>query len=194
VNGSLEARLARPITMMGRARSRASAYHPAVDVVVRALEALDATACDAIVLGLPYHFGDEGGRRDCAAAVRSQRGLVAEDGGDVVGFVTLEPRFEDALEITWMAVRVDRRGQGIGRTLIERVAADAVDEGRTFLLTLTVSPNDEPDDVPDGYQATRAFYRSNGFVFARDFAGYWTGDLPVLMIRVLGSAGSAGRR
>ena len=40
---------------------------------VRPLTAADAEACDAIVLSLPYHFGDEAGRADCAAAARSFR-------------------------------------------------------------------------------------------------------------------------
>jgi ribosomal protein S18 acetylase RimI-like enzyme len=156
-----------------------------VSVIVRPLEQRDARACDEIVVGLPYHFGSEIGRRECSAAVRSQRGLVAEDDGRIVGFLTLHPRFEDALEITWMAVRADRRRQGIGRALIDRVVSDAAAEGRWLLLVLTVSPNDEPDEIEGGYQATRAFYRSNGFVYARDFAGYWPGDIPVLLIRVL---------
>lgn len=157
---------------------------------IRALGGGDAEACDEIVLGLSYHFGSEIGRRECAAAVRSQRGLVAVDDGRVVGFLTLRPWFDDALEITWMAVRVDRRGQGIGRLLVDAVVSDARREDRRLLLVLTVSPNDEPDDVPDGYEATRAFYRSNGFVFARDFGGLWPGEIPVLMIRVLDPPGS----
>ena len=50
---------------------------------------------------------------------------------------------------------------------------------------LTVSPSDGPDEIPDGYQATRAFYEANGFVLARDLAGYWESDIPVLMVRAL---------
>jgi GNAT superfamily N-acetyltransferase len=152
----------------------------------RYLEERDAPACDEIVLGLTYHFGDEQGRRDCAAAVRFQRGLVAEDGDRVVAFLTFEPRYDDAWEITWMAVRGERRGHGIGRALLDRLAVDAVAAGKSFLLVLTLSPT-EPDEIPDGYQATRAFYRSNGFVLARDFPGYWPGDVPVLLIRALGA-------
>jgi ribosomal protein S18 acetylase RimI-like enzyme len=157
-----------------------------VRVAIRPLEPADAEACDAIVLGLPYHFGDETGRRECAAAVRSQRGLVAEDADGVVGFLTVESRFEAAAEITWMAVRNDRRRRGIGRMLVERAAAGAVAEGRRLLLVLTVSPTDGPDEIADGYQATRAFYEANGFVLVRDLPGYWPGgDTPVLMVRTL---------
>ncbi|MGZ8606802.1 MAG: GNAT family N-acetyltransferase [Actinomycetota bacterium] len=154
-------------------------------LALRQLAVSDGEACDAIIATLPYHFGDEEGQRQCAAAVRSQQGLVAEDDGEVVGFVTLEPRFDGCVEVTWMAVRADRRRMGVGRALLDRVAADVRAKGRQFLLVLTVSPSDGPDEIPDGYQATRAFYEANGFVLARDFPGYWKSDTPVLMVRPL---------
>jgi len=156
-----------------------------VTVVIRQLTLSDGEACDGIVATLPYHFGNEEGRRECAGAVRSQRGLVAEDDGEVVGFVTLAPRFDECVEITWMAVRADRRRMGVGRALLDRVATDIRSEGRRFLLALTVSPSDGADEIPDGYQATRAFYETNGFILARDFPGYWESDTPVLMVRPL---------
>jgi hypothetical protein len=69
---------------------------------------------------------------------------------------------------------------------MDRLASELRAEGRRLLLVLTVSPSDPPDDIEDGYQATRAFYAANGFVLARDFAGYWgRHDLPVLMVRTL---------
>jgi hypothetical protein len=58
-------------------------------------------------------------------------------------------------------------------------------EGRRHLLVLTVSPSDTSPEPLDGYQATRAFYRSIGFVYLRDFPGYWSWDLPVLLVRTL---------
>ena len=110
---------------------------------------------------------------------------MAEGDGEVVGFLTVEPRFDDCAEITWMAVRADQRRKGVGRMLLDRLAADTLAARRRVLLVLTVSPSDGPDEIPDGYQATRAFYEANGFVLARDFAGYWESDTPVLMVRAL---------
>jgi GNAT superfamily N-acetyltransferase len=156
-----------------------------VDVTVRPLILGDAEACDAIVRSLPYHFGDEDGLEQCRVAVRSQDGLVALEDGVVIGFLTYEPRFAMVAEITWMAVRADRRRRGVGHRLMERFADEMRAAGRRLLLVLTVSPSDGPDDVPDGYQATRAFYARNGFVLARDIPGLWTSDTPVLMIRTL---------
>ncbi|MEP6477313.1 MAG: GNAT family N-acetyltransferase [Actinomycetota bacterium] len=93
-------------------------------ISLRPLTLADADACDAIMVGLPYHFGHEEGRSDCAAAVRTQRGLVAELDGEVLGFLTFRTWFEDAAEITWMAVRAAHRNAGVGRSLMDRLAAD----------------------------------------------------------------------
>lgn len=151
---------------------------------VRSLEPDDAAACDAIVAGLPYHFGQEQGRRDCAAAVRRDPGLVAVEGREVVGFLTYVHRFDEAAEITWMAVRTDRRRRGIGHALIDRLVDELEAAGRRTLLVLTVSPSDPGSEPADGYQSTRAFYRSAGFVLARDLPREWDGgDTAVLLVR-----------
>lgn len=152
---------------------------------VRPLAAADAEACDVIVAGLPYHFGIEEGRRACAAAVRRAAGLVAVEDGDVVGFLTYEERFDEAAEITWMAVRADKRRRGIGHALIDRLVEELRAEGRRVLLVLTVSPSDPGPEPDDGYGATRAFYRSAGFVLGRDLRGEWDSDTAVVMVRTL---------
>jgi len=155
-------------------------------VEVRPLGADDAAACDAIIAGLPYHFGIEQGRRDCAAAVRRDPGLVAIEGGEIVGFLTYVARFDEAAEITWMAVRADRRRGGIGHALIDRLTAEFAAAGRRILLVLTVSPSDPGPEPDDGYQSTRAFYRSVGFVLGRDLKNEWDGgDTAVVLVKSL---------
>jgi ribosomal protein S18 acetylase RimI-like enzyme len=103
----------------------------------------------------------------------------------VVGFLTYAHRFDEAAEITWMAVRADRRRRGIGHALIDELSRRLVEEGRRVLLVLTVSPSDPGDEPEDGYQSTRAFYRSTGFVLGRDLRGEWDSDTAVLMVRAL---------
>ena len=146
-----------------------------------------AEACDAIVEGLPYHFGNVDGLRACARAVREEDGLVALDGADAVGFLTFVRRFDVAAEITWMAVRADRRGGGVGTALVERFARIMAHEGRRLLLVLTLSTSEpEPDAPPGGgYAATRAFYASVGFAPVRDLPGLWPDDVAVLLVRAL---------
>ncbi|MGI8616811.1 MAG: GNAT family N-acetyltransferase [Actinomycetota bacterium] len=155
------------------------------EVRIRALRPEHADACDGIVRGLPYHFPNEDGRRDCAAAVRDDAGLVAVEDGEVVGFLTHVPRFDEAAEITWMAVRADRRRRGIGHAMIDRLVEQLTAEGRRILLVLTVSPSDPGPEPDDGYGSTRAFYRSAGFVLGRDLRGEWDADTAVVMVRPL---------
>lgn len=154
-------------------------------VGIRSLRPEDANACDGIIAGLPYHFAHEQGRRDCAAAVRRDAGLVAIEDAEVVGFLTYAYRFDEAAEITWMAVRADRRFRGIGNALIDRLSEQLAAEGRRVLLVLTVWPSDPGEEPDDGYQSTRAFYRSTGFVLGRDLRGEWDADTAVLMVRAL---------
>jgi ribosomal protein S18 acetylase RimI-like enzyme len=155
-------------------------------VRIRPLGPADADACDRIIAGLPYHFALEQGRRECAAAVRRDPGLVAED-SEVVGFLTYVYRFDEAAEITWMAVRADRRRQGVGHALVDRLAEELEADGRRLLLVLTVSPSDEGPEPDDGYASTRAFYRSVRFALGRDLPREWDGDTAVLMVRTLGT-------
>jgi len=153
--------------------------------LIRPLASADADACDRIIASLPYHFAHEQGRRDCADAVRRDTGLVAVEDDEVVGFLTYVPRFDEAAEITWMAVRNDRRRRGVGHALIEELSERLRAEGTRILVALTVSPSDPDPEPDDGYQSTRAFYRSTGFVLARDLRNEWESDTAVVMVRPL---------
>jgi GNAT superfamily N-acetyltransferase len=130
--------------------------------MIRALDpAFDADACDAIVHGLPAWFGDAAGIAGCALAVRTQAGLVATEGERMVGFLTYEPRPGSDWEITWMAVRADRRGAGIGTALVDALV-DRLPDATRSLLVKTLSDRDG-DPGPE-YAQTRAFYLARGFM------------------------------
>jgi predicted N-acetyltransferase YhbS len=110
--------------------------------------------------GSPGGFGVAAGVERCARAVRTQAGFVAVDGDEVVGFVTVEPLPRHDWEITWMAVRADRRGGGIGTELVERLIA-SLPHDTASLVVKTVSDRD--GDPGAEYRATRAFYLARGF-------------------------------
>lgn len=152
---------------------------------VRSLQLDDAQACDKIVLSLPWHFGQEDGRRDCAYAVRNQNGLVAELSGPVVGFLTFQQQFDAAAEITCLAVHNFHRRNGIGHSLIEATHSLLAGQGVTVVCALTVSPNDSDGSRADGYGATRRFYQSCGYVLTKEFADLWPGNKAVLMTKHL---------
>jgi GNAT superfamily N-acetyltransferase len=152
---------------------------------VRPLDAADAGACDAIVASLPYHFGLDAGRAECARAVREQDGLGAIVGGAIAGFLTWRAWYGDAREITWMAVHAELRGTGVGRALLDHLAAEAASTHR-YLLVTTLSESVPEPGVDDGYERTRRFYRRNGFAPVWEPAGWWDcTNQAVLMLRPL---------
>ncbi len=121
----------------------------------------DAIACDAIIASLPGWFGLEEGIAECAAAVRSQPGLVAEMDGSVVGFLTVARPYPTTPEISWLAVRARDRRRGIGRALIDAISERCRADGDRILLVKTLSDREDPG--PE-YAETRAFYLALGFV------------------------------
>jgi GNAT superfamily N-acetyltransferase len=147
-------------------------------VIVRELQAADASACDVVLATLPDFFGLQSGIDACAVAVRSEPGFVAEDGGAIVGFLTVEHPFAGCAEISWMAVHRDRRAAGIGTALVERLVEHERAAGTRLLLVMTSGDADE-------YIPTRAFYQARGFLPAKTFPGWWEGDLPLLLVRPL---------
>jgi GNAT superfamily N-acetyltransferase len=130
--------------------------------VIRPLDAdADPVACDGIIGSLPDWFGVEEGIRECAAAVRSQPGFVAELDGSVNGFLTLARPYPRTPEISWLAVHARDRRCGIGRALIEATSEHLRSRGDRLLLVKTLS--DRIDPGPE-YAETRAFYLAMGFV------------------------------
>jgi ribosomal protein S18 acetylase RimI-like enzyme len=154
-------------------------------VVIRALTPADAEACDAVILSLPYHFGNAAGRAECARAVREDDGLVAERAGRVVGFLIVKRHYARAAEISWLAVEDGQRGQGVGSALVEQLCATLRAEGRQLLLVMTLSDSYDESAVEDSYARTRAFYRRLGFIEAREFADLWPGNPALLFVKVL---------
>ncbi len=152
---------------------------------IRPLTAADAGACDEIIASLPYHFGLEAGRADCARAVREQDGLAGIVADEVAGFLIWRQWYGGTREITWMAVHARMRGTGIGRALIDRLAADSAPDHR-YLVVATLSESVPEPGVADGYARTRRFYARNGFVPVWEPAGWWDGtNQAVLMVRSL---------
>jgi amino-acid N-acetyltransferase len=92
--------------------------------------------------------------------------LVAEDGGQLIAAVGLEPYSGNGL-LRSLVVRVDRRGGGVGRALIERAleAARAQRLQAVYLLTQTAPEYFRKfgffgyprADAPDGVQRSPEF-------------------------------------
>jgi GNAT superfamily N-acetyltransferase len=167
----------------GVAASRRADASRIVTSVIRPLDpATDADACDAIVRGLPDWFGMEEGIEQARTAVRSHDGLVAVDeNDDLVGFLTWSRPRPASAEITWMAVRADRRRHGHGRALIEGLTERLVAEGTGLVFVKTLSDT-EPYEP---YAETRRFYDSMGFQPALDLDLWGPQNPALLYVRVL---------
>lgn len=112
-----------------------------------------------VAKALRTHFDDDAMER-MPEDLRSQDLHVAEnDDGVVVGFIAVRVDSGGEAEITWMGVRPDLRGQGIGTALLSATVEDLLEKGVERLTVRTLA--DTVDYEP--YEATRAFYRSRGF-------------------------------
>jgi GNAT superfamily N-acetyltransferase len=157
-------------------------------IEVRELSVEDAAACDDVIASLPYWFGDPVGVRDCAEAVRSERGFVAVVDDAVAGFLTLHSHFEGSAEITWMAVHAEHRRRGLGRVLVDAAVAGCASEGLGMLFVMTLGPSvlEPPESSGDNYDGTRAFYRRMGFVALRELGlREWNDSHALLLARAV---------
>ena len=91
-------------------------------------------------------YAEELGMRD------TRHYLVAVDGDEVVGYAGLIAYPEEA-HVATIGVATARQGEGIGRTLLDALLAEA--DRRCPVVLLEVRADDE---------ATQAFYRRRGFV------------------------------
>lgn len=145
---------------------------------IEPLSAEHAAACEAIARGLPDWFGMESGLLQMRADLQTDSGLVAMAGDTVHGFLTLRRHYPETWEITWLAVERERRGQGIGRRLIEAAITGCRAAGAGFLLVKTLA---DTDPSPE-YAETRAFYRAMGFAPLTMLPDLWDPENPCLLM------------
>lgn len=88
--------------------------------------------------------------------------LVAEDGGEVIGYALYSVLFEDA-EIQSLAVAPRHRRCGAGRGMLERLVADAKIAGAEAIFL----------EVRESNEAAIALYRAFGFAEVRRIRSYY---------------------
>jgi N-acetylglutamate synthase-like GNAT family acetyltransferase len=133
--------------------------------------------------GLPDFFSYEPGLADCAKAVRTQDGWVAEGSGNVVGFATWERRTAETAEVTWMAVAREQRHNGVGTAIIEALCGDLRSRGYKLALAMT-SARPKNKTIEDTYGPTRTFWSARGFLPLIEL-DIWETDVALLQVRAL---------
>jgi GNAT superfamily N-acetyltransferase len=127
---------------------------------VRRLAAGEAPALAAIVRGLPEYFTDDvPGKVEHDAD--SHEAWVITDDGTITGFAIAARKSPGGAEILWIAVDAPRRGQGHGTRLLNNVMDDLAETGVSVVTVKTLDSS--AGYAP--YEATRAFYEHNGFVY-----------------------------
>ena len=127
---------------------------------VRRVAAGEAPALAAVVRGLPEYFTDDvPGKVEHDAD--SHEAWVITDDGTITGFVIAARKSPGGAEILWIAVDAPRRGQGHGTRLLNNVMDDLAQTGVSVVTVKTLDSS--AGYAP--YEATRAFYEHNGFVY-----------------------------
>ncbi len=128
-------------------------------MIIKPIETeIERRACLEIAKALPEWF-NEAGLRAMERDLRGEKTFIAVEDGHVLGFVTLKPVSDKALEILWMAVRRELRGKGVGSRLLGFIDEWAGKKGFGVLVVKTSG-----DLTYKPYNETRWFYEKRGFV------------------------------
>ena len=134
--------------------------------------------CETILASLPEWFGIAESNAAYARAAEEGPAWLALDGDEAVGLMILR-RHPDAAAENWLlAVRRERRGDGVGRRLIAAAVEWAAGDGAAYLLVKTLGPS-HPSEP---YAETRAFYRAMGFEPLEELTEIWGEENPCLLM------------
>jgi predicted N-acetyltransferase YhbS len=147
-------------------------------ISIRPLRSDDIPQCEAILRDLSEWFGHEAAVLQLVDDMARLPGLVAEEDGEVFGFVVLHGQTAEASELHVLAVRRDWHRQGIGRALLKEAEADLTARGVELLEVKTLGPSsDDPN-----YAKTRAFYAAMGFLPLEETSAFWGQEQPALIM------------
>ncbi len=161
----------------------ASIVKKAASLHIRAATENKASIVQGILSDLPKWFGIPASIAAYAQEVEvlPMLACVAPD-GMAIGFLSLKPTSEFAVEVYVMGIKESWHRMGIGRALITAAKEHAARKGARFLTLKTIAAS-KPDE---NYAATRAFYESVGFLPVEEFPTLWGSSNPCLfMIQLL---------
>jgi GNAT superfamily N-acetyltransferase len=137
---------------------------------------------ERILRALPEWFGMEDALLGYVDDASHLPNFIARIDDEVVGVCLVRRHNPVAAEIELLAVPRERHRQGIGRRLIERVAADLAADGVVLVQVKTFGPSGESEE----YERTRAFYAALGFLPLEERTDIWGPENPCLIsVKVL---------
>jgi GNAT superfamily N-acetyltransferase len=133
--------------------------------------------CERVLRDLPDWFGFE---EATAAFIRDVSALPTFAVGDEA-FLSVKQHTARAAEVYVMGVRRARHGRGLGTALLATAEDYLRARGVEYLQVKTLGPS-YPDE---GYERTRRFYESRGFVALEEILGLWEHNPCLLMVKRL---------
>jgi ribosomal protein S18 acetylase RimI-like enzyme len=134
--------------------------------------------CMPILRALPAWFGIEPALIHYSAEIDHLPTLLAYDGGEAIGFISLKQHTPYAAEIYVMGILTQYHRMGIGRALIHQCQEWLKQRAVEYLQVKTLGSS-QPDE---SYARTRAFYAAVGFRPLEEFKQIWDEDNPCLIM------------
>jgi len=131
-----------------------------------------------ILRALPEWFGIEASTLQYIEDADTMPTMLAKDGDDVIGFITIRKHFPETAEMHCLGILPEYHRAGIGRQLVKSVELYLKKKGMQFLQVKTVSE----DRTCEAYAKTRAFYLGVNFVPIEVFPTLWDKANPCLLL------------
>ncbi len=134
--------------------------------------------CNKILEELPDHFGIPQAVEEYVQNIKDQFFVSARISNTTVGFIAIKDHNEFTSEVYVLGILEEFQGRGIGKRLIEGVETHLKSQDKRYLTVKTLGPS-HPDE---GYEKTRVFYRSVGFLPLEEFTTLWDENNPCLFM------------
>jgi len=145
-------------------------------------------ACERILRELPKWFGIEESLLDYVEAAKTMPTLLAMDGEEAVGFLTINRHFPESAEVFCTGLLPSHHRRGIGSRMQAAAEEWLVADDCRFLQVKTLAEEAENES----YALTRKFYRAMGFAPLEMFPELWDEWNPCLvLVKDLGLAPAA---
>jgi GNAT superfamily N-acetyltransferase len=135
-------------------------------------------ACEQVLRALPEWFGIEEDLVKYGQDIDNLPTFIAEQEGDVLGFISLKQHFAWSWEVYVMGVCPGMHRQGLGKVLMQTAEVYALRQGGEYLQVKTLGFS-HPDEA---YARTRAFYQAVGFSPLEEFNQIWDAANPCLIL------------
>ena len=133
---------------------------------------------ELILRALPKWFGIEKATLQYIKDADTMLTMLAKDGEQVIGFITIRMHFTESADIHCMGILPAYHRKGIGRQLVHAVENYLRLDGVKFLQVKTVSDG----SLDESYAETRKFYLGVGFTPLEVFPTLWDEWNPALLL------------